>query len=144
MDNEAWNKFIKFAWKFGIENLVATCTLDLRQNLEYFMKSILGILYIVSKLKKLEVQHFKQCANWSWNEEVMIIWKQVCRVERAFQNGFEIQLMNSKSNLKWRQFQIHRPPLWYSPPPPQELHLGHSIHLKWAPHNYILLLFSHF
>ena len=37
---------IKFAWKFGTQNLVATCTLNLMWNLEYFLKSILGKLYI--------------------------------------------------------------------------------------------------
>ena len=31
-------------WKFETQNLVATCTLIFRKNLEYFLKSILGIL----------------------------------------------------------------------------------------------------
>ena len=29
-------RFIKFAWKIGTQNLVAICTLTLRQYLEYF------------------------------------------------------------------------------------------------------------
>ena len=51
------------AWKFRTQNLVATCTLNLRTNFEYFPKSILGILYVVLKLGKLGVQLFKQCTN---------------------------------------------------------------------------------
>ena len=113
MDNEAWSKFIKFAWKFGIgQNLMITCTLMLRQTLEYFLKSILGILYIISKLEMSGVQCFKLCENLSWNKEVMVIWRQLRKVERAFWNYFEIQLMNSKSNSKWAQFQIYPLPLW--------------------------------
>ena len=44
------------AWKFGTQNLVATCTMTLRTNLEYFLKSSLNILYIISKLGKPRVQ----------------------------------------------------------------------------------------
>ena len=51
------------------------------------------------RLRKLEVQSFKQCANQRWNEEVMVIWRQLRKVEGPFRNDFEIQLMNSKSNL---------------------------------------------
>ena len=51
------------AWKFRTQNLVATCTLNLRANFEYFPKSILGILYVVLKLGKLGVKLFKQCTN---------------------------------------------------------------------------------
>ena len=32
------------AWKFRTQNLKTTCTLTLRTNLEYLLKSILGIL----------------------------------------------------------------------------------------------------
>ena len=53
------------AWKFGTQNLVATYTLTLRTNLEYFAKSILDMLYIISKLRKPRVQCFKRCANRS-------------------------------------------------------------------------------
>ena len=35
------------AWKFGTHNLVAICTLALREILEYFLKSILGKLYYI-------------------------------------------------------------------------------------------------
>ena len=46
MDNEAWRKFMNF----GTQNMVSICTLILRQNLEYFLNSILGKLYIISKI----------------------------------------------------------------------------------------------
>ena len=42
-------------WKFRTQNLVATYTLNLRRNLEHFLMFILGMLYIVLKLKKLGV-----------------------------------------------------------------------------------------
>ena len=99
-------------WKFRTQNLVATYTLTLRKNFENFPESILDILYIISKLMKLRVQRFKQCANQSWNEEVMVIWGKLRKAEGAFRNHFEIQLMNSKSTSKWPQFQIHTLPLW--------------------------------
>ena len=81
-------------WKFRTQNLLATYTLTLRTDFENFPESILDILYIISKLMKLRVQHFKQCANQSWNEEVMVIWRQLCKVEGPFRNStyeFEIQ-----------------------------------------------------
>ena len=100
------------AWKFRTQNLMVTYTLTLRTNLEHFPESILYILYIILNLGNLGVQNFKQCANWSWNEEVMANWRQLHKAERSFQNDFEIQLMNSKSNSKLPQFQIHPLPLW--------------------------------
>ena len=110
------------------------------------MKPILDILYIVLKFEKLEIQRFKQCENQSWNEEVMTIWRQLRKVEEPFRNstyGFEIQLMDLKSNL-WIQNPIRNEPNFkfthyhfdVSPPLPQELHLGHSIRPKWTPCNY--------
>ena len=53
MENEVWNKIHQVAWKFRTQNLVI-CTLILRKNLEYFLKSILFMLYIVLKLGKSE------------------------------------------------------------------------------------------
>ena len=88
-------------WKFRTQNLMTIYTLTLKINLEHFPKSILDILYIVLKLRKSGVQGFKQCANRSWNEEVMVIWRQLHKAQGPFWNDFEIQLMNSKSNLKW-------------------------------------------
>ena len=59
-----------------------------KENLEYFLESFVYILYIISKLKKSEVQFFKQCANRSWNEEVMIIWRQLRKIKRNFASPF--------------------------------------------------------
>ena len=119
------------AWKCRTQNLVVTYTLNLRTNLEHILNLILGIIYIISKLKKSGAQCFKWCANQSWNEKVMTIWRQLRKVERAFRNDFEIQLMNSK----WPQFWIHHSHFDVSPPLPRELHLGHSIRPKWTPDN---------
>ena len=74
------------AWKFRTQNLVVTYTLTLRTNFENLLESILDIIYIVSNLGKSEVQHFKRCANQSWNEEVMVMWRQLHKVEGPFQN----------------------------------------------------------
>ena len=82
-------RFIKFAWKFGTQNLVATCTLTLRKHLEYFPKSILGKLYIASKLWKSRTQCFKCCANQNWNGEVMCAWSSKLVIEESWvRNGF--------------------------------------------------------
>ena len=100
------------AWKFRTQNLMVTYTLTLRTNLEHFPESILYILYIISNIEKSRVQHFKRCENRSWNKKVITIWKQLHQVYWSFRNDFDIQLMNSKSNSKLPQFQIHPLPLW--------------------------------
>ena len=69
------------------------------------------IIYL-SKLGKSRVQRFKRCANRSWNEEVIAIWRQLHQARGSFRNDLEIQLMNSKSTSKWHQFWIHPLPLW--------------------------------
>ena len=51
---------------------------------EYFMESILCILYFISKLRKLGVQRFKRFVNWSWNKEVMAVWRQLHQAVRNF------------------------------------------------------------
>ena len=83
------------AWKFRTQNLVATYILTLRTNLGHLPESILDIPYIISKIKKSEVQCFKWCANRSWNKEVMTIWRQLLKIEGPFLNStyeFKIQL----------------------------------------------------
>ena len=83
------------AWKFITQNLVVTYTLILRTNLDHFIESILDIIYIFLQLEKLKVQCFKRYANQSWNEEVMAICRQLCKVEGPFLNStyeFKIQL----------------------------------------------------
>ena len=47
--------------------------------LEHFQELKLCILYLISKLGKSGVQLFKRCANWSWNEEVMAIWRRTLK-----------------------------------------------------------------
>ena len=77
-------------------------TLTLRTNLEHFLKSIIYILYIVSKLGKSGVQRFKQCTNWSWNEEVIAVWRQLRKVERIELRKFH------------RVFRSCETPLWHT------------------------------
>ena len=141
MGNEAWSK-IQLHGNLELKNLMVIYALILRTNLEHFSESILYILYIVSKLGKSRVQRFKRCANRSWNKEVMVIWKQLYKVEGSFRNDFEIQLKNSKSNLWIRNplrndtnFEFTHCHFDVSSPLPWELHLGHSIHPKWTPHD---------
>ena len=64
----------------------------------------------------------------------MAIWRQLHQTGGSFRNDFKIQLMNLKSKSKWPQFRFHPLPLWCFPSLPRELHLGHSIYPKWAPH----------
>ena len=91
------------AWKFRTQNLVTTYTLTLRINLEHFLESIVYILYIVLNLGKSGVQRSKPCANQSWNEEVMVIWRQLRKTEGPFRNStYEFEI----------QFRIHPLPLW--------------------------------
>ena len=63
---------------------------------EYFLESISFILYVVSKLRKLGVQRLKRCMNWSWNEEVMAIWRQPRKAERKFLNRAPISQVVSQ------------------------------------------------
>ena len=53
-------------------------------HLEHFLECISCILYVVSNLGKSGVQRFKWSMNWSWNEEVMAVWRQPCKAERQF------------------------------------------------------------
>ena len=55
-----------------------------KENLENFLESNSYMLYIISKIRKLGVQRFKRCAIWSWNEEVMAIWRRLHKVEEEF------------------------------------------------------------
>ena len=60
MGNKARNKIHQVAWKFKTQNLVVTYTLILRKNLEYLLKSILSILYVISKLGKFKKRNDKK------------------------------------------------------------------------------------
>ena len=80
---------------------MALYTLTLRTNLENFLESIIYILYIISKLGKSGVQHFKRFANRSWNEEVMAIWRQLHQAGGSFRNDFEIQVLSIIVEIAW-------------------------------------------
>ena len=53
-------------------------------HLEHFLESISCILYVISKLGKSEIQRFKWCTNWSWNEGVITIGSQSHQAEGQF------------------------------------------------------------
>ena len=76
-----------------------------RTNLEHFLESIAYILYIISKVRKSGVQCFKQCANQSWNEEVMAIWRQLHQARGSFRNP----LWNFASLAKLRKMNFATP-----------------------------------
>ena len=48
----------------------------------HLSKFISCLIYLVSKLGKSGVHSFKRCSIWSWNEEVMAIWRRLCKAER--------------------------------------------------------------
>ena len=84
-----------FAWLCEIQK-ESSC----RTNLEHFLESIVYMLYIVLKLRKLKVQRFKQCANQSWNEEVMVIWRQLHQSRGSFRKLAKLRKMNFVSLAK--------------------------------------------
>ena len=65
--------------------------------LEHLVESIPSIIYVVSKLGKSAIQHFKQCMNQSWNEEVIAIGSQSQQAEDQFR-----RLQNQPLATKWR------------------------------------------
>ena len=80
------------------------------------MESISCILYFLPKLEKLGVQCFKWCMNWSSNEEVMAVWRQLHKAVRKFRSC-EI---SCEINLLLRKFRSPKP----------ILHLRNEIHLR--------------
>ena len=52
---------------------------QLSATLEHFLELNLCIRYVVSKLSKLEIQCFKRCAIWSWNEGVIAFSYEITR-----------------------------------------------------------------
>ena len=52
--------------------------------LEHFLELNWCIPYVVSKLGKSKIQCFKRCMIWSWNEEVMVVWRQPHQAVRNF------------------------------------------------------------
>ena len=55
-----------------------------KENLEHLLETIVYMIYIISNLGKSRFQHFKRCTIWSWNEEVMAIWRQLRKAEMEF------------------------------------------------------------
>ena len=53
----------------GIQNLVVAYVFIWKWILKNFLRSILNILYIVLKPKKVKSPRLKRCANWSWNKK---------------------------------------------------------------------------
>ena len=52
------------------------------EHFDHFPKFISCVLYLVSKLGKSRIQRFKPWMIWSWNEEVMAVWRRLCKAER--------------------------------------------------------------
>ena len=52
--------------------------------LEYFLKSNLCMLYVVSKLRKLKIQCFKRCIIRSWNEGVQPLQSDHSKLKEEF------------------------------------------------------------
>ena len=58
--------------------------------LEHFPKSIIYMLYTISKLRKSRIQRFKPCMIWSWNEEDMAFGRQLLQACAKFAQHLEI------------------------------------------------------
>ena len=52
------------------------------EHFDHFPKFISCVIYLVSKLGKSGVHRFKRYSIWSWNEEVMAVWRWLCKAER--------------------------------------------------------------
>ena len=69
--------------------------------LEHFPKSIVYILYTISKLRKSTIQWFKPCMIWSWNEEDTDFERQLHQAEGQFRTPL-FKVRNPQSTV--RQF----------------------------------------
>ena len=107
----------------------------------YFLESISFVLYVVSKLGKSGVQRFKWCANWSWNKEVMAVWRQPHQVVRNFatQSPFRNCEMSCETHL-WHMSAIFQPM-----PPSSQLRTTLQNHLQAANEvaNHLQVVKSH-
>ena len=84
------------AWKFITQNLMVTYTLPLRTNLKHFLESIFDILYIFRSSES-------EKSNASNGVQIRVAMKKLWSFEdncKKLKDHFEIQIMNSKSNLK--------------------------------------------
>ena len=111
--------------------------------LEHFLESISSILYVVSKLGKSSIQHFKWCTIWRWNEEDRAIESQSHQAEGQFGrlrnqplvaksqgDGYEISLWLRNGDLQLAKFrspacEISQPILHAC-----EIHLSASRYLR--------------
>ena len=71
-----------------------SCWQSFQPLLEYFLKSNLCMLYVVSKIGKSTIQCFKRFANQSWNEEVRANGSRSLQAEGQFRSHF-VRLRNS-------------------------------------------------
>ena len=143
MGNEAWSK-IQLHGNLELKNLMTVYTLNLRINLEYFSKSILYMLYIVSKLRKSGAQRFKCVQIGAEMKKLWPFKNNYAKLKGHFE-------MNSKFNLWIRNslwndanFEFTHCHFDVSFPLPRELDLGHSIYPKWIPHDQKLSFYYFF
>ena len=87
------SRFIKFAWKFGTQNLVVTCTLTLRQHLEYFLKSILASYISFRKSRSQE-------SNTLNGVQIIAEIRKLCTVE-ANRSKRKVEFEIDNLSLKW-------------------------------------------
>ena len=82
----SWNKEVMTVWRLCKQWAEMShphpISLLLDTFLKHFLELKLCILYLVSNIGKSGVQSFKRCLIWRWNEEVMAIWRWLCKVER--------------------------------------------------------------
>ena len=55
--------------------------------LEHFLKSNLYMLYVISNLRNSEIQCFKRCTIWSWNEGVTTIGSRTPQAESQLRSA---------------------------------------------------------
>ena len=77
----------KFWWKQGktgekSQNRAIRTIGNCWEHFDHFPKFISCVLYLVSNLGKLWVHSFKQYTIWSWNKEVMAVWRRLCKAKR--------------------------------------------------------------
>ena len=77
----SWNEEVMTVWRWLCKHHEQECCsrTPIGHLSKYFQKSKLCILYFVSNLGKSGVQNFKRCSIWSGNEEVMVVWRWLCK-----------------------------------------------------------------
>ena len=72
--------------------------------LEYFLKSNLCMLYVVSKIGKSTIQCFKRFANQSWNEEVRANGSRSLQAKGQFHRAVKLAFGCEISLRLWNDF----------------------------------------